>query len=209
MERKPQCLASPAVDRGAAWAGRHGCLSSRGAGSRRWTGVRAMGTPRSVTAEGETASMDRGRCSRCDRRLPGAEFDVRDVARTRPQSYGRSCANAAWRSWYAIDQNGARYRKLVATRRKARIAWHGSIVRRAKSVPCADCGKRFPPEAMDFDHLGDKTLEISRLIVDAGTETLLAEIAKCEVVCANCHRIRTQARLRRGATGTPDEPVLE
>lgn len=54
----------------------------------------------------------------------------------------------------------------------------------------------FPPHVMDFDHInGDKRGEVSSFVYSSSTETLLAEAAKCHVVCANCHRIRTHARL--------------
>src|SRR5882672_6570793 len=64
-----------------------------------------------------------------------------------------------------------------------------------KSAPCADCGGRFPPECMDFDHLHG---EVKLFEVGSGVSRkraiLQAEIAKCELVCANCHRIRTRKR---------------
>jgi hypothetical protein len=53
---------------------------------------------------------------------------------------------------------------------------------------------------MDFDHVGEKTAEVSKYVYTSGTATLLAEIERCDVVCANCHRIRTQQRLRRRTT---------
>lgn len=64
----------------------------------------------------------------------------------------------------------------------------------AKSVPCKDCGGTFPTYCMDFDHVrGVKILNIG-----AATGTwasnlpkLREEIAKCDIVCSNCHRIRT------------------
>ena len=57
---------------------------------------------------------------------------------------------------------------------------------------CVDCGYNTYPEALDFDHIGDdKLCDVSK----CHNETqLLAEIAKCEVVCANCHRRRTALR---------------
>lgn len=70
-------------------------------------------------------------------------------------------------------------------------------LRALKDVPCADCGGRYPPECMDFDHLpdrGPKEFRISRALYRAGRERIAAEVAKCEVVCANCHRIRTRIR---------------
>lgn len=63
-----------------------------------------------------------------------------------------------------------------------------------KAKPCADCGGSFPPECMDFDHVrGDKRKGVGAL-VHVSERVLLMEIAKCELVCANCHRIRTGRR---------------
>jgi hypothetical protein len=57
---------------------------------------------------------------------------------------------------------------------------------------CVDCGYNEHAEALDFDHVnGDKVCDVSKCTSEM---QLLAEIAKCEVVCANCHRVRTAAR---------------
>jgi hypothetical protein len=48
---------------------------------------------------------------------------------------------------------------------------------------------------MDFDHISDnKSFTISDGSVNQSIERLITEIKKCEVVCANCHRIRTHKR---------------
>jgi hypothetical protein len=49
---------------------------------------------------------------------------------------------------------------------------------------------------MDFDHrdAAAKSESVSRMIGRAGTERILAEVAKCDIVCANCHRARTERR---------------
>lgn len=63
-----------------------------------------------------------------------------------------------------------------------------------EKTPCADCGHCFHHIAMDFDHLpGQKKLfSISTMVMKTVSfERIDAEIAKCEIVCANCHRIRT------------------
>ena len=82
-----------------------------------------------------------------------------------------------------------RQNKYCAERNKA-------LIIRIKSVPCMDCGNRFPPHVMDFDHVrGEKLMTVSGL---GGTSTsrVLREIEKCDIVCANCHRIRTHVRSR-------------
>lgn len=80
----------------------------------------------------------------------------------------------------------------------ARIAQALLYVREIKSrTACFDCGNHFPHVAMDFDHVGvaDKDRDISALIhAGVSRERLDLEIAKCELVCANCHRVRTYTR---------------
>lgn len=60
---------------------------------------------------------------------------------------------------------------------------------------CSDCGYNAHPAALDFDHLpGTVKVRDIKSGQQLGWQALLDEIAKCEVVCANCHRIRTAAR---------------
>ena len=78
---------------------------------------------------------------------------------------------------------------------QALVAW----LRQLKAGrPCADCGGIFHPVAMTFDHLpgSTKRAEVSNLVYRGSRQLLLEEIAKCELVCANCHAIRTFNRER-------------
>jgi hypothetical protein len=71
------------------------------------------------------------------------------------------------------------------------------IVREAKNQPCADCGIQYPYYVMDLDHRpgSGKLANMTRLVNRGRSkEVLEAEIAKCDVVCANCHRMRTYQR---------------
>jgi L-lysine 2,3-aminomutase len=69
-----------------------------------------------------------------------------------------------------------------------------------RDVPCADCGNHFPPCSMDFDHRDPSTKRsnVPAMIGRAGDARILVEVAKCDIVCANCHRARTVKR-REGA----------
>jgi hypothetical protein len=70
-----------------------------------------------------------------------------------------------------------------------------SIVNLLKLNPCLDCAKVYRPSQMDFDHVkGIKVKNVSNLIHHGSRKQLLEEIAKCELVCALCHRIRTHDR---------------
>jgi len=76
------------------------------------------------------------------------------------------------------------------------VAW----MRAVKSRPCADCGEQFHPAAMTFDHLPGTTKRsnLASLVARSSIKVARDEIAKCEVVCANCHAVRTYERRERG-----------
>ena len=74
------------------------------------------------------------------------------------------------------------------------------------------CGLRvYPPYVMEWDHLPgtEKKLVLADTRRAAhARQRILDEIAKCELVCANCHRERTFSTRRRGPSGSPG-PGLE
>lgn len=67
-----------------------------------------------------------------------------------------------------------------------------AIMREAKDCPCQDCNESYPSYVMDFDHRDpkQKTGFVGKM-ARYGEKRLREEIAKCDVVCANCHRERT------------------
>lgn len=64
----------------------------------------------------------------------------------------------------------------------------------AKNKPCTDCGIVLPPEVMDFDHVrGKKLINIAHATRAKGYLSwakMKEEIAKCDIRCPNCHRLR-------------------
>jgi hypothetical protein len=88
-----------------------------------------------------------------------------------------------------------RNRSLEIARVRARQHGTVELLRELRARPCADCGKAFAPYQMDFDH---REGTVKRFTLTSGgsmlrpTADLLEEVAKCDIVCANCHRIRTQ-----------------
>jgi hypothetical protein len=93
------------------------------------------------------------------------------------------------------ERSRLNYTKGLAAR--PRVRENIEIIERAKDVNCADCGDWYPPVCMDFDHVRGVKVRGVGLMVSYSRDKILAEIAKCEVVCANCHRLRTYARLPR------------
>lgn len=83
------------------------------------------------------------------------------------------------------------------TLRAQEIYWDNRLFANAIKMErgCADCGYSAHPAALEFDHLPgtQKRYKVSALMLSSRA-VLMAEIAKCEVVCANCHAIRTRSR---------------
>lgn len=96
----------------------------------------------------------------------------------------------AQRRWY-LDNKGSQQKASSLWKRNTRKLIK-KFVFDAKDQPCTDCGKDFPSYVMDFDHVrGPKVGSISSLVSKCDLSKIEAEIAKCEIVCANCHRERT------------------
>lgn len=80
---------------------------------------------------------------------------------------------------------------------------------KSKSRPCTDCGGTFHPDAMEYDHRdASKKRGLVGKLVKHSVEAVMKEIAKCDLVCANCHRVRT-ARRRLGLPATLPAPDYE
>jgi hypothetical protein len=89
-----------------------------------------------------------------------------------------------------------RFCKLTEKRRQIQ-----SFIREIKNhTPCADCKKRYPYYVMQFDHLGKvkKSANISDMVrKTTDFAKIWHELGKTEVVCSNCHHIRTYKRSTR------------
>ncbi len=98
------------------------------------------------------------------------------------------------RYWYLRNRDV--HRAYVAKNTRERRKLVKDYLNQLKRAPCVDCGGRFPPFVMDFDHVrGAKVSILSKLSRGrAGWDKVLAEVAKCEIVCSNCHRVRTHRR---------------
>jgi hypothetical protein len=110
-----------------------------------------------------------------------------------------------------------RYPLSAAAKERAKERWRGKrLLRKQQAIillggRCVDCGASFPdhPEVYDFDHArGTKKAGIGKML-QSSWRVLAKELKKCDLVCSNCHRIRTA--LRAGwpitKTGVSDTPL--
>ncbi|AEK06668.1 hypothetical protein PBI_SEBATA_227 [Mycobacterium phage Sebata] len=91
---------------------------------------------------------------------------------------GRTCAQCLKKS---------ASKSVVNIRRR-----HKVILIEEAGGACLDCGKKYAPFLMDFDHLGDKEFGIAAMNTSLARKR--EEAAKCDLVCVICHRIRTHKR---------------
>lgn len=133
-----------------------------------------------------------GRCSRCKTEKPDGEFAWRRRARGQKDTYCRPCRAEYKQEHYRANKQ--RYIASTRQRNKALIEERTQyLVAFLRDHPCVDCGED-DPVVLEFDHLRDKKFAISSGIRGRNWRDVLDEIAKCEVVCANCHRRRTARR---------------
>lgn len=88
---------------------------------------------------------------------------------------------------------GREYQKIWA-RNQRKWFWEFK-----KKLKCLKCGFSHPA-ALQFHHRENKKYEIGKMIgVRFKHETLMKEIAKCDVLCANCHAIEHYNQGYRGS----------
>lgn len=108
----------------------------------------------------------------------------------------RECRSQYSREHYR--KNRKPYLARSKQRNEKQIALLQEYVRGVKTgKPCMDCGKVYPHYVLDFDHRNAQTKRetVSRMVMAAlSVETIKNEIEKCDLICSNCHRIRTWRR---------------
>jgi hypothetical protein len=126
-------------------------------------------------------------CYKCKEIKDKAEFN-------KSQTACRPCGRAISRAYY--EKNKERMKKQIRVTSDRNQAILKEEVNEIKSQPCMDCGVSYPPYVMDFDHRPgvDKGGLVSKLVGNGSRKRVYEEIAKCDVVCSNCHRIRTHMR---------------
>jgi hypothetical protein len=133
----------------------------------------------------------RHKCYRCGELKPADQFSWRRKERNELDTFCRPCRAAYKREHYRanreryIDQAARSKRRLTRERTMCLLDYFANH-------PCVDCGET-DPVVLEFDHLDPelKEFNIGQALSRKSWENIVAEIEKCEVVCANCHRRRT------------------
>lgn len=130
-------------------------------------------------------------CSRCGQVKEADEFATR---RAKKQPWCKECNRAYARRYYQ-DNRAKLLQDINKLKTDRRLRSEQFIIEYLLSHPCLDCGEN-DPVVLEFDHVRGTKREIISMLVSQGytLTTLAAEIEKCDVVCANCHRRRTAKR---------------
>ncbi len=132
------------------------------------------------------------RCGRCLQSKAVDEFAWHRKAKGQRDNYCRPCRAAYKQEHYAAHRE--RYVANASRRKRALIAERTAyLIEFFRERPCVDCGEA-DPLVLEFDHVGQKNFSISVGIRGHKWQSVLDEIERCEVVCANCHRRRTAIR---------------
>lgn len=144
---------------------------------------------------GLSSTRQMKKCTRCRAEKSFDSFPRRGRPRDGRASWCRDCFSDNWRGRYYA--NHVLYKRRHG---ESRTRLRGEKARRVyeylQTHPCIDCGES-DPVVLEFDHKVEsgKLESVAQMIINnLSLENIFAEIQKCDVRCANCHRRRTAAR---------------
>lgn len=132
-------------------------------------------------------------CNRCGIEKPIDDFWKK---KSTPDGYDRSCGDCSREYHRNLYTNNDKRKKDIRTNSRRRnlntLKWKNELT---STKGCADCGVT-DFRVLDFDHVSDDKVDNISSMIRAGRSRsmIIDEMNKCEVVCANCHRIRTYER---------------
>ena len=125
-------------------------------------------------------------CSKCKSEKPTTEFRWRNKSKGTLHSQCKECEKIRDKIHY---KESVLRRNSVITTALNQKNRNTEIVDKARSCGCKKCGEsRF--YVLDFLHRNpeEKANVIAHMIKSSSAENLIAELEKCDVLCANCHR---------------------
>lgn len=131
-------------------------------------------------------------CSGCKKDLPIEAFAYQNEKKRKRQANCKACRH----EYYMNNRSRTLVQNDVYNKGRRRL-YTENLIRYFAEHPCVDCGET-DPVVLQFDHVrGKKLFNISCELGRHSWEKTMAEIAKCDVRCANCH-VRVTS-IRRGA----------
>lgn len=134
-------------------------------------------------------------CSTCKLAKDPSEFNKNKRKKDGLQTICRECHKKSSKDHYGKNKTQHKNTVYQAKLENIRILKEYSI-KHLSSHPCVDCGE---PDivVLEYDHVrGVKRANISFMIQHSySLDSLIEEIAKCDVRCANCHKRKSAKQL--------------
>jgi hypothetical protein len=132
-------------------------------------------------------------CTRCGEIKPLDQFPPVRRGEPRLQTWCRDCF-ASYGAEYYRKNHHVQKRRLLRNALARRAGNHKRMLEYLAAHPCVDCGEA-DVVVLQFDHLHNKRFDLAQMLSGGWTwRAIEQEIAKCEVRCSNCHRLRTARR---------------
>lgn len=132
------------------------------------------------------------KCTKCKVEKELSEFNKKSSTKDGLQKTCKECQREHSREYYKLNKE--RQKKIINEARRKRVKdGRKKYFNILRSSSCVDCGEK-NPMVLEFDHRDDvkKIMTINELVHGGYSwEKVEIEMAKCDVRCANCHRIRT------------------
>ncbi|HET8567463.1 MAG TPA: hypothetical protein VFM93_00570 [Candidatus Limnocylindria bacterium] len=134
-------------------------------------------------------------CTRCLRSLPADAFPRKAKGSLFLQSWCRECFKEVNAANFQRDHE-RQIARIHRNKARAIAEAQEALLRYLVAHPCVDCGES-DPVVLEFDHVrGRKRADVTVLVTrGSSVRTVMEEIEKCEVRCANCHRRKTAREL--------------
>lgn len=136
----------------------------------------------------------RKKCSICKQFKDTSEYNKHPKRKDGLQSHCKLCGKIRSKCYY--QRNLTKHKEVVRSRKILVVSENKQrMLTYLSNVRCKDCSET-DPIVLEFDHVrGNKRNHVSKLLAQGSSwGSILQEIAKCDVVCANCHRRRTYTR---------------
>jgi hypothetical protein len=137
--------------------------------------------------------METKKCTQCGEEKEICDFFFKNKKTNKLHSQCKSCYKEKRKNKEHYAKYKEEYLERINIRKKIKTSENRvNLLEYFKTHHCVVCDES-NPIVLDFDHKDEKEKKygISSMIYSYNWATILAEIEKCNVLCANCHRIRT------------------
>lgn len=129
------------------------------------------------------ALIDGKYCNKCGEFKPWSAYRPNKACRGGVIGTCTPCDSARVNAWYSANKEKRREQSRLNSQRKKLLAIE------YMGGKCVDCEQTYHPSVYDFHHIGGKDKNPSAAL-KGSFESAKAELDKCVLLCANCHRLR-------------------